>query len=148
MFGRLFPLLILIPVIGAGVWFLFVSPAIPKPTTSVTLSPTQPVEEKTATVITTTPSKAISSIKSYAALQFRVPLDTVTVISSEKQSWDDICLGLIIPDYDCTRKTVTGYEATVKAGDNTLTYRASDDGSIVRIVKKKSGNTTSPETKE
>jgi hypothetical protein len=79
--------------------------------------------------------KAVQAIKSYAALQFSVPESQVAIRTSQKQNWDSICLGLPIKDYDCKKVKTSGYEATVQAGGYTTTYRSSDDGKIVRVVK-------------
>lgn len=80
--------------------------------------------------------KAVDAIKSYAALQFSVHEDAVKILRTEKQDWDSICLGLNIKNYDCKKVKTSGYEATVDAGGYKTTYRSSDDGKIIRVVKK------------
>lgn len=133
------PIVILILLIGTGVVYLALSPTKAKPPVSAGPTPTQQATTKTGPGADTPqqPKKeGVDAIRAYAALQFNVNEDKVVIVSSEKQNWDDICLGIKIPDYKCTATKTSGYEVVVQAGGYTTTYRGTDDGSIIRIVKK------------
>jgi hypothetical protein len=111
MFSRLFPLLLLVPIIVAGIWFLFFSPALPKfsgQTPSVTPLPTQPIaaEKDSPPVSTPDPdiSKALPAIKASIALQFNIPEDKITIVKSEEKEWKDTCFDIVIPGFQCEKK--------------------------------------------
>ena len=131
MFKKFFPMFILLVVVGTGVGYFLYFPIKSQPTPN----PSQNQKAGNSKDNASTGSKAVPSVKAYAALQFNVSEDKVTVLSSEKKEWPNICLGMDIKDYDCTKKVVTGYEVVVEAGGYTTRYRSSDDGSIIRVVK-------------
>jgi|GEM_PF-4339935 len=79
--------------------------------------------------------KAISTIKSQAAYQFGVPESEVKILNSNKQNWKDICLDIKIPDYQCTKAKLSGYEVTVEINGQKTIYRGTEDGKIIRVVK-------------
>ena len=133
MLKKVIPLTLIVLIILAGIAYVFLSPTNPKQDSSSSAQKTNSSESNTSKAR----SIAVPSIQSYASLQFKIPEDEIKIVSSEKQEWDDICLGIKIPDYDCTKKAISGYEVTVEINGNKTTYRASNDGSIIRIVKNK-----------
>ena len=117
MLKKLLPLFILILSVGAFFAYKWLTPTNFKQLSTIT-SP-----------------QAVTAIKAYAAVQFGVSEDKVKILNSKKEEWQDICLGITIPDYKCTKAKTTGYEATVEANGYKTIYRSNDDGSIIRVVK-------------
>ncbi|HSA84511.1 MAG TPA: hypothetical protein VLF20_06540 [Patescibacteria group bacterium] len=123
---------IIVLVLSAVVGYFVFAP----PTTNTqpqTKANNQPPIETNKQEPTTT--DAVTAVKEYAAFQFSVAEDQVTVVSAKKQTWDTICLGMKIEDYDCIEQKVTGYEVAVEINGTNTKYRASDDGKIIRVVK-------------
>lgn len=90
----------------------------------------------TSTANTPTYPKAVQSVIIYAAFQFSISENQITVLStSDKKDWPDICLGMIIPSYDCKKTKTSGYEVAIDADGRKVTYRVSEDSSIIRVVK-------------
>lgn len=135
---KILPLTLIILLIAAGIGFIIFWPPDSNTRTN---SQTQTTTNQTTVNNTSNTLQGIPAIKAYAALQFNVPEDQVTIVSSEKQDWEDICLDLPIPNYECTKQAVSGYEVVVEIDGNQTKYRGSDDGSIIRVVK-----TLSPES--
>lgn len=84
---------------------------------------------------TNTQPTGVDAIIAYAAIQFNVTKEQIAIVSTEKQDWDTICLGMDIPDYDCTQQAISGYEVTMEINGTTMSYRGSEDGTIIRFVK-------------
>lgn len=56
----------------------------------------------------------------------------VEVLSVEKKSWPDACLGLPKKDETCAQVVTPGYQVTLKAEEETKVYRTNEDGTVVR----------------
>lgn len=125
------PIIVLLLAIAAGVAYFFLTPDPMNKQATVTSNtqtqaPAQPSPK---------PKNAIEAITAYAAMQFNVKVEEVKILSSEKQEWNDICLGIKIKNYACDKKKISGSEATVLARGIKTVYRSTEDGSIIRIVK-------------
>ena len=62
------------------------------------------------------------------------------IVSIERQTWPDGCLGLIQPGLGCTLALVEGWRVTARANNQTWTYRTNAVGATVR----REGDTTFP----
>lgn len=122
---------ILLVVVGVGAWFISYYPAISSQTD------TAKTDEKITTEELIFPElKGEAAIKDYAAKQFDTTADKLVVLSSQKQEWPSTCLGLNIDETACEQVTTPGYEMTFEIQGFTITYRGSEDGKSIRVVKK------------
>ena len=61
------------------------------------------------------------------------PVEDVVVVSAERVTWPDSCLGLGGPDESCLMALVEGYRVVLSVGFGRYTYRTNLDGSAVRV---------------
>jgi hypothetical protein len=64
----------------------------------------------------------------------------VQIVSIDRQTWPDGCLGLVQPGLGCTLALVEGWRVTARANNQTWTYRTDRSGAMVR----REGDTTFP----
>lgn len=127
------PVIILLLAIVTGTSYLFLTPDTFKKQAPVTSNANEQTQAQTQP--SPKPKNAIEAITAYAAMQFNVKVEEVKILASEKQEWNDICLGIKIKNYDCKKSAVSGSEATVLARGIKTIYRSNEDGSIIRVVK-------------
>ena len=52
----------------------------------------------------------------------------VEIVSAQKQTWPNGCLGIQFPDRGCTMALVSGWQVTVESGSDRLIFRTDNDG--------------------
>jgi len=67
--------------------------------------------------------------------------EDIEVVSATAGEYPDSCLGIVYAGEDvaCEQVITPGFEVVVHFGDTTMTWRASEDGSVVRFVGQEIG---------
>lgn len=133
----------IIMVVLAGIGVTLYSQALPKQPKSINSTPvTEEYINSSNNAPTDNTSKpsgltGVAAIKAYAAFQFNVSEDKITVVSSNKKDWPDTCLGLPVEDKEnkCVQTVTPGYEVTLQIDGQKTTYRGNDAGTNIRVVK-------------
>ncbi|NES69784.1 MAG: hypothetical protein F6K24_33505, partial [Okeania sp. SIO2D1] len=60
--------------------------------------------------------------------------DRIEIISAQKRTWSDGCLGLEFPDLGCTEALVEGWFIEVTRGDRLLKYRSDSTGEKIYLA--------------
>jgi len=60
-----------------------------------------------------------------------IPLDQITLVSTEAVDWPNGCLGVEQPGVACTEAIVPGFRIILAAGDQEYEYHTNQDGSLV-----------------
>lgn len=139
------PLGLIILLIVAGVGYIFFSSSDSNKTDSTNQIQIRTQQTVTPQTNASTDPKAVQTARGYASFQFGVQEDQVKIVRSEKQQWQDTCLDIPNSDGGCTKQQVTGYEVIVEVNGNQVTYRASDDGTIIFVVKTPSFQESAPD---
>jgi len=86
------------------------------------------------------PQAAIDAVIDEVLLT-RVEEEDIEVISATAGEWPDSCLGVVYAGEEavCEEVITPGFEVVVHFGDTTMTWRASEDGAIVRFVTQEIG---------
>lgn len=104
---------------------------------AATPSPTPiPTPEPTAAPSPLPPAwqPAANAAAADLALKLGLTAQQVAFVSAEAHEWPDSCLGLGGPAEMCAAVITPGYLITLQAGGKTYLYRASQDGSALRLV--------------
>lgn len=56
---------------------------------------------------------------------------SVEIVSAQKQTWPNGCLGIQFPDRGCTMALVSGWLVTVESGQERLVFRTDNDGNTI-----------------
>lgn len=76
------------------------------------------------------PAEILASIRVDAARRTSVPAEDFSEIRSQEMVWNDGSLGCAEPGQLYTQAIVHGYWVVLEAGDISLDYRVSEDGSF------------------
>ncbi|MEC4806348.1 MAG: hypothetical protein SAJ12_07725 [Jaaginema sp. PMC 1079.18] len=75
------------------------------------------------------PNELAQAIK-YQATQL-TGNSAVEIVSAQKQTWPNGCLGIQFPDRGCTMALVPGWQVTVESGSERLIFRTDNDGNTI-----------------
>ncbi len=93
-----------------------------------------------------TPEKVPSSVKNRvlkaASQHLRQPISRLSIVKTERKTWNDTCLELGGIAESCLRTSVPGWRLVVRTSKQTLVYHSNEDGSEVRLNERASDNRT------
>jgi WD40-like Beta Propeller Repeat len=110
-------------------------PTQPAPTpvpATETPSPTQPVPTPTHIRVDLTPVQRAAIGK--LSQDKGIPVDQIQLVSTEASTWDNGCLGIVIPGVLCTKGPIDGFKIVLSANGNTYEYHTNQDGSSVLLA--------------
>lgn len=81
------------------------------------------------------PEAAVGAVIEQVLLT-QVEEEDIEVVSATAGEWSDSCLGIVYAGEDivCEQVVTPGFQVVVRFGDTTMTWRATEDGSVVRFV--------------
>ena len=79
------------------------------------------------------PQSVLGSVEQQITQQFGIAEDNQTLVSAQRQTWRDGCLGLANPGEFCTQALVDGWQVTVESGQQRFVYRTDSSGAAVRL---------------
>lgn len=94
------------------------------------------------------PQVVADAVRREASQRTRVPLASIQILSAERRTWSDNCLGLPFPARGCLQALTEGWLVRVRAGNQQLTYRTDDRGSLVYLDETNNSNTLPPAVSE
>ncbi len=65
------------------------------------------------------------------AQQYNLPVDQIRLLNTEAVTWDNGCLGVVLPGKMCTQGQVEGFKLTLEANGRNFEYHTNQDGSSV-----------------
>lgn len=71
-------------------------------------------------------------VRSEAAKDFRTTIENVSVISYEKKTWPDACLGISSPLKGCATVVTPGFLVTIQVGTSTALYHTDTEEKNIR----------------
>ncbi len=95
------------------------------PTTRPTPAPTQSGGDVVPQVVT--------AIKTFAAQQFGVSLDSIKILKLEPVEWPDACIGASQPGEMCAQVITPGYKIQVEINGKTTIVNSDSSGKVIRI---------------
>lgn len=111
------------------------TPPEPTQNTPPTTVPTQgspnpsPSETPTKIPVDLTPAQ-LAAVQAVST-KYKVPVDEITVISSEAVTWDNGCLGVVIPGVLCTDIITPGFRIFMEAKGQRYEFHTNQDGTSV-----------------
>jgi len=106
-----------------------------------TVTPTSLQSTATATLIPqpqptipATPQSAMDVVRSALAQQLGVPVDQITVFSSEPHEWSNSCLDLPQENENCANEITSGYQGTLLVGETQYEFRSDLSAGNVRFI--------------
>ncbi|MBD2092758.1 hypothetical protein H6F67_23175 [Microcoleus sp. FACHB-1515] len=106
--------------------------------TALLATPMQLAQGQTELPIAPTPrsDRALQSVRQAVrrdlAQHLNIPRGQVQIVSIDRQTWPDGCLGLAEPGQGCTLAVVEGWRVTARANNRTWIYRTNRTGTAVR----------------
>ncbi|PSB03994.1 hypothetical protein [Merismopedia glauca] len=73
--------------------------------------------------------------------RFQINPNSLKIITAERRSWSDGCLGLADPGQFCTEAIVPGWRVTVAGNSQQWVYRTNSTGSVVKFDRRASSST-------
>ncbi|MEC4985320.1 MAG: hypothetical protein SAJ37_19435 [Oscillatoria sp. PMC 1068.18] len=89
--------------------------------------------ETANTPVSNAPRRVINAVLEDAAEKLEVPTSYFRVISAEKRTWGDRCLGIPDPLALCAQAIVEGWLVKVDVGDQIWVYRTDERGDLVKV---------------
>ncbi|WP_455390373.1 hypothetical protein [Oscillatoria salina] len=85
------------------------------------------------TPISNAPRRVINTVLEDAAEKLEVPTSYLRIVSAEKRTWGDRCLGIPNPLALCAPAIVEGWQVTVDVGDQIWVYRTDERADLVKV---------------
>lgn len=79
------------------------------------------------------PQSVESAVAQDIIRDFGIDPGNQMIVSTDRRTWPDGCLGLAEPDEFCTQVLVAGWQVTVQSGERVFVYRTDESGSIVKL---------------
>jgi hypothetical protein len=101
--------------------------------TSIPVTPTQEATKPSPTAAPTENSPAAAEAAAVQSLstKYNIPVDQITIVSTEAVTWPDGCLGVVIPGVMCTQVVTDGYRIIMEANGQQYEFHTNLDGSSV-----------------
>ncbi len=116
----------------------------PAPGDPVDALPAPPVVAPLPTTAAVVPGDTILRLRSEAARQSGVPLDSVSVLESEAVTWSDSGFGCSGPEESTLQILTPGVRIVMQAGDRRLVYRGDRRGHFSLCTEVRGAPTVEP----
>lgn len=100
----------------------------PAPGDPVQALPAQPPTSPPSAATAVVPREVVDRLRSEAARQAGVPLDSVSVVASEAVTWPDSGFACSAPEESTLQVLTPGFRVVLAAGERRLEYRADRRG--------------------
>ena len=118
----------------------------PAPGDPVQALPAPPPAAKSPTTAATVPSDIIERLRSEAARQTGVPLDSVSMLEREAVTWPDSGYGCSGPGESTLQVLTPGFRVVIAAGDRRFEYRGDRRGRFSLCPEGRGGPPVHPES--